>query len=561
MSRHRTGPRLRTVLISAGAAAAVFIAAVITFYLIDTSGDPTTLRGLRIDTVEAGHLTRGQLDEKLDSIRQDIEQTPVRINLPDRTHQLPATDLGITLDTEDIASRAMEAGRLGGALDRFGSWLGSFTSTTRLGTRMKYSPATAASQVALFDDLVVTPPTEPTLTLAPGQGLEVRAGSAGVQVNEAAIVARLGHQVEAGGPFDVDAPTEPLPPRVSDDQAEQVADRLNDLTANGLKVQVLDEQKTLSPLALRLRMDVKAGPDGPEPQFDLDSLQRLIENTFRSLSENRKDPLFQVVDDEPVLIEPGEPPMECCSPEAAQQVAEVVLDGTQGPITIAATRSTDPQELAWANGTEIVEKVAEFTTHHHCCEGRVSNIHRFADIVRGAYLVPGESLSLNEYVGQRTREKGFVPAGTILQGHLVATVGGGVSQFATTMFNAAFFAGFDFLDYQSHSIYFSRYPYGREATISWPAPDLKFTNTTSYPALIWTSYDDTSITVSIYSTKSVEVEQTRQEVTRARKCTRVDTYRLRAYDDGHRVEDSVYATYRPSEGLDCNGNPTPLPNE
>ena len=405
MSRHRTGPRLRTVLISAGAAAAVFIAAVITFYLIDTSGDPTTLRGLRIDTVEAGHLTRGQLDEKLDSIRQDIEQTPVRINLPDRTHQLPATDLGITLDTEDIASWAMEAGRLGGALDRFGSWLGSFTSTTRLGTRMKYSPATAASQVALFDDLVVTPPTEPTLTLAPGQGLEVRAGSAGVQVNEAAIVARLGHQVEAGGPFDVDAPTEPLPPRVSDDQAEQVADRLNDLTANGLKVQVLDEQKTLSPLALRLRMDVKAGPDGPEPQFDLDSLQRLIENTFRSLSENRKDPLFQVVDDEPVLIEPGEPPMECCSPEAAQQVAEVVLDGTQGPITIAATRSTDPQELAWANGTEIVEKVAEFTTHHHCCEGRVSNIHRFADIVRGAYLVPGESLSLNEYVGQRTRAR------------------------------------------------------------------------------------------------------------------------------------------------------------
>src|SRR5690606_41819913 len=63
---------------------------------------------------------------------------------------------------------------------------------------------------------------------------------------------------------------------------------------------------------------------------------------------------------------------------------------------------------------------------------------------------------------------------------LVPTVGGGVSQFATTLFNAAFFAGFDFLDYQSHSIYFSRYPYGREATISWPAPDLKIQNTTDY---------------------------------------------------------------------------------
>ena len=61
---------------------------------------------------------------------------------------------------------------------------------------------------------------------------------------------------------------------------------------------------------------------------------------------------------------------------------------------------------------------------------------------------------------------------------------------------AAFFAGLDFEAYQSHSIYFSRYPYGREATISWPAPDLEFTNTTSHPALIWTSYTDTSLTAT-----------------------------------------------------------------
>src|SRR5690606_29940826 len=142
---------------------------------------------------------------------------------------------------------------------------------------------------------------------------------------------------------------------------------------------------------------------------------------------------------------------------------------------------------------------------------------------------------------------------------LVPTVGGGVSQFATTLFNAAFFAGFDFLDYQSHSIYFSRYPYGREATISWPAPDLVIENTTDYPALIWPTYTDTSITVSIYSTKSVQVEDVGQEVSPARQCTRVDTHRLRTYDDGRQVEDSVFATYRPGEGFDCNGNPTTRP--
>ena len=51
-----------------------------------------------------------------------------------------------------------------------------------------------------------------------------------------------------------------------------------------------------------------------------------------------------------------------------------------------------------------------------------------------------------------------------------------MSQFATTIFNAAFFAGLDFVEYQSHSLQFSRYPAGREATISWPEPDLVFEN-------------------------------------------------------------------------------------
>ena len=57
-------------------------------------------------------------------------------------------------------------------------------------------------------------------------------------------------------------------------------------------------------------------------------------------------------------------------------------------------------------------------------------------------------------------------------------IGGGVSQFATTMFNAAYFAGLDIDESQAHSEYFDRYPRGREATMGFPEPDLRFTNNT-----------------------------------------------------------------------------------
>ena len=80
-------------------------------------------------------------------------------------------------------------------------------------------------------------------------------------------------------------------------------------------------------------------------------------------------------------------------------------------------------------------------------------------------------------------------------------VGGGVSQFATTLFNAAFFAGYPFVDYQPHSFYIDRYPMGREATVSYPAPDLKFRNDTADPFVITTSYTDSSVTVIIYGTR------------------------------------------------------------
>jgi vancomycin resistance protein YoaR len=180
-----------------------------------------------------------------------------------------------------------------------------------------------------------------------------------------------------------------------------------------------------------------------------------------------------------------------------------------------------------------------------------------ADIVRGYYLVPGQIVSLNEYVGPRTREKGFVAAGAIRSGHLVPEVGGGVSQFATTIFNAAYFAGLDFVQYQAHSLYFSRYPYGREATISDPAPDLVIENTTEYPVLIWTSYTGSSITVSMYSTKNIEVEQVATRTSRRAQCTYVETDRERVYADGRTEIDTFWALYRPADGIDCNGNRIP----
>ncbi len=87
-----------------------------------------------------------------------------------------------------------------------------------------------------------------------------------------------------------------------------------------------------------------------------------------------------------------------------------------------------------------------------------------------------------------------------MKGKLVPQLGGGICQVGTTLFNTAFFAGVPIPDRENHSFYISHYPKGRDATVSWGGPDLKWKNDTKNWILVSVSYTDESITISFYGT-------------------------------------------------------------
>jgi vancomycin resistance protein YoaR len=131
-----------------------------------------------------------------------------------------------------------------------------------------------------------------------------------------------------------------------------------------------------------------------------------------------------------------------------------------------------------------MEVVGQFTTRYPCCESRVINIKRAVELLDRQRIPPGGTFSLHAALGKRTVARGFVLAPMISGGVLVDSVGGGISQVATTLFNAAFFAGLELIEHSPHSFYISRYPMGREATISWGGPELIFRNDWSAPIRI-----------------------------------------------------------------------------
>ena len=143
-----------------------------------------------------------------------------------------------------------------------------------------------------------------------------------------------------------------------------------------------------------------------------------------------------------ISIVPGSSGTRIDAETTAVRLADAAMTaGRTGelPLVEAAEPEVTTEYLESLN---INHLVAQFTTYHDCCEDRVVNIHRIADEVDGAIVLSGETFSLNDHVGQRTLEDGYLPAGTIIAGEVEDTVGGGVSQFTTTLYNTVFWGGY-----------------------------------------------------------------------------------------------------------------------
>jgi vancomycin resistance protein YoaR len=158
-----------------------------------------------------------------------------------------------------------------------------------------------------------------------------------------------------------------------------------------------------------------------------------------------------------------------------------------------------------AGGLGIKDVIGTFTTNYPYAEYRLINIHKAAQWMDGTIVQPGEIFSYNKTVGERTEARGFVPGIMIDNGVFKKDLGGGVSQVATTIWNAAWFSGLELVQHKPHSFYISRYPAGRESTVAWPNVDVKFKNNSGHPIFVDTSFTSSSITVSIYGTKFVDV--------------------------------------------------------
>jgi vancomycin resistance protein YoaR len=246
-------------------------------------------------------------------------------------------------------------------------------------------------------------------------------------------------------------------------------------------------------------------------------------------------------------------------------------------LTVRSVPAPPSFTTADARRLAITEQVSAFSTRFPYAAYRNTNLGRAAQLIDGTILRPGQTFSLNDTVGQRTAANGFTQGYIIDGGVFRKDFGGGVSQVATTTFNAAFFAGLVDVEHKAHSFYISRYPAGREATVVWPDVDLRFKNTTPYGVLVAASIERATpsrkgvMHVSMYSTKYWDIRTTTSprydpRPFRTRHLRGADCVPNEGYDgfdiDVHRLfyrhgsttldhRETIHTAYAPSDTVVC----------
>ena len=315
-----------------------------------------------------------------------------------------------------------------------------------------------------------------------------------------------------GGSADVKVRTQPLAPLTTSADVDVVERDAREAVSAPVRLRRGDVALTLAPADLGAVLEVERVTEDEEVSLRLnvspDKLREQIPgDVMARIEQDPVDATF-AVSGASISVIPSKEGFRFDAEAAAEQVRDLALGGGERSAELEGEVAEPELTTAEAQKLGITEQVSSFTTNFPCCQSRVQNIKRAAELTDGVVIQPGDTFSLNGHLGERTVAKGFASGGAIFDGEFVEQIGGGVSQFTTTMFNAAFFGGYAIPEYKAHSYYISRYPVGREATLNWPTVDLKVHNNSPHGILVKTSTTGTSVTVSFYGTKWVEVSET-----------------------------------------------------
>jgi vancomycin resistance protein YoaR len=475
--------------------------------------------GVRVAGIDLGGVTRGTASARLTS--QFSFPLTGRILLRDgnRTWVVTPAELGLFLDPETSVERAYQTGRSGSIIQRTREQMETWYYGVDLSPAFLFDQRLAYQYLAKIAQEVDTPTIEANLSVE-GTEVMVRSGETGRTVDLEATLAALSTQLLSLQDGVINLVVKETPPAVLDasQQAEVARAMLSQPLTLRLPAGQPDQKEwVIERQTLAGMLTIERGPQGYQVGLNASLLRSYLGSLAPNVDVYPQNARFIFNDDTGKLdvLEKSILGRSLDVEATIKVVQEQMAAGYHAVPLVFQEVKPAVEDTASGESLGITELVhAESSYFYGSSAARVQNIEAAASQFHGVLVPPGAVFSMASALGDISLDNGYAEAMIILGGKTIKGVGGGVCQVSTTLFRAAFFAGFPIVERTPHAYRVSYYERvaggavnpdfaGLDATVFVPLVDFKFRNDSDHWLLMETYVNPSasSITWKFYGTK------------------------------------------------------------
>jgi len=453
--------------------------------------------GIGVAGIPVQGLTRAQIEALL--ARELVPRvSTLTLTAPSgERYVLDLAQLGVSVDLQATARAAVDRGRR--RVPLLGDvWLpgggGDVAPVVRL------DPAAFKQGLEVVTAEVDVPAREARLKVGEG-GIGVVPSRDGSAVDEAALARAVTAAVASGQAYSGPLRMRAVPAEMSTAEARSRAGAADLYLSRPITLRYRDREVELTRELMAGMLSVNRGSSADDHPltFRNAAAKAVLHRLFRFAETPPRDARIIVHDEGWITVEPSREGEVLDMDVLLQDLDAAAVSGGLRTVFVALTSAWPKLTTEDVQTMGLSSLGAQFVTYFDPRNAaRATNIGRAAKLVDGTVIQPGAVFSLNATMGPRTTNRGFDYAPVIASDMVLRQgVGGGICQYATTLFNAALTAGLPIVEREAHSLYISHYPIGRDATVSWGSADLKFRNDSGRPLMIrsWVEYDHLTVAI------------------------------------------------------------------
>ena len=187
----------------------------------------------------------------------------------------------------------------------------------------------------------------------------------------------------------------------------------------------------------------------------------------------------------------------------------MTAENLEEPLKITAVVAVQEPAVKTEDLETIQDVLGTFTTDFSSSgSARSTNLAVGAAKINGRVVMPGQTLSGYECLQPFTRENGYKSAAAYENGQVVDSIGGGVCQIATTLYNTALQAELEITQRQNHSMIVTYVKPSMDAAIAGTYKDIKITNNYSTPIYVEGYTENKKLTFTIYGKETRPANRT-----------------------------------------------------